>query len=251
MKTFETDYADAVNRGAMALFGEKYGDTVRVVKIGDFSLELCGGTHVRRTGEIGPFVLAGEGSVSSGVRRLEALTARGTEAYHRQHHDIVAALSRLLKVAPDGAVERVKKVLAELRELQAQAKQTAPAADSNARVQREKIGRSLFVGAVLPDVAGKGLRERYDGFKKESKRLVAVLFGTAGDNLGILVAVSPALVKEGVDAREIFSAAGEILEEARGGGRPEMVQAGARLVEDKLGPALTAAFESVKRRLDP
>jgi alanyl-tRNA synthetase len=224
VETFETSHDDAVKRGAMALFGEKYGDRVRCVKIGDFSLELCGGTHVRRTGDIGPFVVAGEGSVSSGVRRLEALTALGADELHEKHVGIVSELSRALKVAPDGLVQRIQKLLDELKDLKAKQKSGgAPAAP--AAVRREKVGNTLLAGGLVGAADGKSLRELYDGIKKEAEHHVATLFATGDGKVQVLVAVSVPLVKLGLDAREIFQA-GAAKVGARGGGRAEKVEAG-------------------------
>ncbi len=243
VEIFETDYDDAVARGAIALFGEKYGDRVRVVRMGDFSMELCGGTHVASTGQIGPFVVIGEASVSSGVRRLEALTAEGTEAYHRGHYETLLQLARLLKVAPDAVTARVERLLSEQRELRDKLKRQA-ASSSGAAVNRDRVGDALVVSGILDDAGGKELRERYDAFKGESERVVAVLIGTAGGKLGVLVGVSRALVDAGVDARKIFGSMSEALG-ARGGGRPELVQAGGSLDGAKLEPALEAARAAV------
>ncbi|MCH2373128.1 MAG: alanine--tRNA ligase [Planctomycetes bacterium] len=248
VETFETDYDDAVARGAMALFGEKYGDVVRVVRMGDFSMELCGGTHVARTAQIGPFVLLGEGSVASGVRRLEAVTAQDAESYHRDHSERLLELGALLKVAPDGVVDRVRKILTENKDLKNKAKEAVPVSGGGGDVRREQLGDVLFIGAVLPGVGGKQLRENYDRFKKESHRMIAVLIGESNGKLGILVAVSSELAKEGRDAREIFAPAGKILG-AKGGGRPEMIQAGGKANSSKLVPALEAALEATKKQL--
>ncbi len=249
VETFETDYEDAVKRGAMALFGEKYGDAVRVVQMGDFSMELCGGTHVARTGEIGPFLIAAEGSVSSGVRRVEALTAATAEALHRSNSERLRDIAAALKVQPAAVLERVEKLLTENRDLKQKLKAGATAgAQESGDVRRESVGDALFVGAILPEVDGKGLRDQYDRLKKESSRLVALLIGTAGGRLGVLMAVSQALVDEGVDARELFKAPGGVLG-ARGGGRPQMVQAGGRFEEAKLAPAVDAAYQAVLQRL--
>ena len=113
----EMDKDEAIEEGAMAFFGEKYGDRVRVVRMGDFSIELCGGTHVSRTGDIGFFTLTGEGSVSAGVRRVEALTANDAEAWFDGRVRLVDDLSKLLKVSSDLVGERISRLLEENREL--------------------------------------------------------------------------------------------------------------------------------------
>ncbi|HVR74721.1 MAG TPA: alanine--tRNA ligase [Planctomycetota bacterium] len=249
VETFETDYEDAVRRGAMALFGEKYGDHVRVVKIGDFSLELCGGTHVGRTGDVGTFVLAGEGSVSSGVRRLEALSAEAAEGYHRRNREIVGTLSRTFKVAPEALLQRIEKLIEENRE--SKAKKPSPAGEparegpGGGVLLRERAGKALFLGIRVEGGDAKALREAYDRLKHESRELVLVLFGQGGGKLQTLVAVSPSLVEEGLDAREIFKRGAARLG-LRGGGRPELVQAGgadpgkAGILEEALADMLAA-----------
>ena len=109
----EKDNDEAIEQGAMAFFGEKYGDRVRVVRMGDFSVELCGGTHVSRTGDIGSFALTSEGSVSSGVRRVEALTARGAESWLDGRVQLLDDLARLLKVPAERVEERISRLLEE------------------------------------------------------------------------------------------------------------------------------------------
>jgi alanyl-tRNA synthetase len=249
VEAFETDYEDAVKRGAMALFGEKYGDRVRVVKIGDFSLELCGGTHVDRTGEIGPFLVSGEGSVSAGVRRLEALTAAGAESLHRRNHSIVGELGRLLKTGPEGLLARVEKLLEENRGLKSRPRPAgeAAAAGSGTSVHRERAGKVLFVSSISPGGDGKALREAYDRVKKEAEDLVAVFCAVGDGKVQVLVAVSPALVKAGWDAREIFQAGAASIA-ARGGGRPEMVQAGGAGDEGAAGQAVENMLGAVRAR---
>jgi alanyl-tRNA synthetase len=265
VETFETDFEDAVKQGAMALFGEKYGDRVRVVKIGGFSLELCGGTHVTRTGEIGPFLVAGEGSVSAGVRRLEALTAGGAESLHRKNREIIEGLSRALKVSPEGLSERIEKLLEENRDLKARRKaegaafpasglESSPSGNlpsgnvpSGIPVRREKLGNVHFLTATFAGLDGKGLREAHDRFKQEAPELVTVLFAPRDGKVQILVAVSSPLVQKGWDAREIFQAGAPRLA-ARGGGRPEMVQAGGTEAPGSLEGAVTDMLAAVKKR---
>jgi alanyl-tRNA synthetase len=181
IETLETDYDDAVRRGAMALFGEKYGDRVRVVKIGGFSMELCGGTHVSRTGDIGPFVVAHEGSVSSGVRRVEALTAAGAEALHAKNQSILGDLSRLLKAPADGLLGRIEKLLEEIRELKTRQKPAPTAGADGERVRREQLQGAVFTSASLPGADGKsapgGLRPAEKGVPGPRRRPVCARRG--------------------------------------------------------------------------
>ena len=243
----ETPYDDAVAKGAMALFGEKYGDVVRVVRVGDFSTELCGGIHVERTGQIGPFLVASEGSVSSGVRRLEALTAAAADGVHRQKATVLATLAKLLKTNPDSVVERVEKLLLDNRELKTQSKASgATGAEASGDVKRQKIGEMTFISVVLKEADGKALREAYDRVKQETERLVTVVVSEDGDSLRLLVGVSRALVDEGVAAPVLFKAASARIE-GRGGGRPEMAQGGGKNLPGGTEKALAAIREILEK----
>ena len=219
----EMDKDEAIEQGAMAFFGEKYGDRVRVVRMGDFSVELCGGTHVSRTGDIGSFVLTSEGSVSSGVRRVEALTARHAESWFDGRVQLIDDLSRLLKVPAERVEERISRLLEENKELKTRAPAAAPAAAGD--LEKKEIGEILFVSGIVEGLDGKGLRDCYDRVKKESDKVIAALLAPAKGKVQVLVGVSPSLTAEGWKAGDIFQAGAEQIA-ARGGGRPEMVQAG-------------------------
>jgi alanyl-tRNA synthetase len=228
VETLETDYKQAVKLGAMALFGEKYGDRVRLVKIGDFSLELCGGTHVGRTGEIGHFGVVGEGSVSAGVRRLEAYTAEGALRHYQETGRIIAELSEKLKCPPEALVERVNK----LQELLASLKSAGPGkkireTDRWKGLQVERIplqgGEAAFISGQLEGAAMPDLLAAYDHHKAGSPRTAAALLGVGKEKVQVLVAFTPALSRAGCDAREVFQAGADEIQ-ARGGGRPEMVR---------------------------
>ena len=219
----EMDKDEAIEQGAMAFFGEKYGDQVRVVRMGDFSVELCGGTHVSRTGDIGSFALTSEGSVSSGVRRVEALTARGAESWLDGRVQLLDDLARLLKVPAERVEERISRLLEENKELKTRAPAAAPAAEGD--FDKKKIGEILFVSGIFEGLDGKSLRDCFDRVKKESEKVIAVLIAPGKEKVQVLVGVTPSLTAEGWKAGDIFQAGAEQIA-ARGGGRPEMVQAG-------------------------
>ncbi|MEC7923009.1 MAG: DHHA1 domain-containing protein, partial [Planctomycetota bacterium] len=219
----EMDKDEAIEQGAMAFFGEKYGDRVRVVRMGDFSVELCGGTHVSRTGDIGSFALTSEGSVSSGVRRVEALTARGAESWLDGRVQLLDDLARLLKVPAERVEERISRLLEENKELKTRAPAAAPAAEGD--FEKKKIGEILFVSGIFEGLDGKSLRDCFDRVKKESEKVIAVLIAPGKEKVQVLVGVTPSLTAEGWKAGDIFQAGAEQIA-ARGGGRPEMVQAG-------------------------
>jgi len=238
----EMDKDEAIEEGAMAFFGEKYGDRVRVVRMGDFSIELCGGTHVSRTGDIGFFTLTGEGSVSAGVRRVEALTANDAEAWFDGRVRLVDDLSKLLKVSSDLVGERISRLLEENRELKTRGAAPAPAAGGE--LDKKKIGDLLFASGIFAGLDGKGLRDCFDRVKKESDKVIAVLLAPGEGKVQALVAVTPSLTKEGWKAGDIFQAGAEHIE-ARGGGRPEMVQAGGTNPE-----GARAALEAMESRVE-
>ncbi len=238
----EMDKDEAIEEGAMAFFGEKYGDKVRVVRMGDFSIELCGGTHVSRTGDIGFFTLTGEGSVSAGVRRVEALTANDAEAWFDGRVRLVDDLSKLLKVSSDLVGERISRLLEENRELKTRGAAPAPAAGGE--LDKKKIGDLLFASGIFAGLDGKGLRDCFDRVKKESDKVIAVLLAPGEGKVQALVAVTPSLTKEGWKAGDIFQAGAEHIE-ARGGGRPEMVQAGGTNPE-----GARAALEAMESRVE-
>mgnify|MGYP001173076719 FL=1 len=238
----EMDKDEAIEQGAMAFFGEKYGDRVRVVRMGDFSVELCGGTHVSRTGDIGSFALTSEGSVSSGVRRVEALTARGAESWLDGRVQLIDDLARLLKVSAERVEERISRLLEENKELKTRAPAAAPAAEGD--FDKKKIGEILFVSGIFEGLDGKSLRDCFDRVKKESEKVIAVLIAPGEDKVQVLVGVTPSLTAEGWKAGDIFQAGAEQIA-ARGGGRPEMVQAGGTNPDGASG-----ALKSMESRVE-
>ena len=252
VETCETDYESAVKDGAIALFGEKYGDKVRVVRIGDFSVELCGGTHVRRTGDIGLFLVEREGSVSSGVRRLEALTGLGAQSYHRKNRETLEVLSKLLKVPAEGLLERLQKVLDENRELKAKRKpaqgEPGPTDGGGPQLHREKFGEILFLSTTLQGADGKALREVYDRLKREAEELIVALCGSLEGRIQLMVGVSPKLVGKGWDARQLFEAAAAQVG-LKGGGRPEMVQAGGVATAESARRCLEEVLRAVQAKI--
>lgn len=232
---------DARAAGAMALFGEKYGDEVRVVSMGTaiegekagkvYSMELCGGTHVRRTGEIGLVTVVAESSVASGVRRVEALTADGARAWLNEQGEQLRAVAAALKVTPRDAVSRVEALVEERRQLE---KQLADARQKLAMggglggegAASETVNGVGFMGRVVEGLQPKDLRGLVDQGKKQIGSGVVVIIGTTEDGkAGISVGVSEDLTGKlsAVDLVRLGSAA---LGGQGGGGRPDMAQAG-------------------------
>lgn len=226
----QTSYAAAQQRGAMALFGEKYGDTVRVVSIGDRSLELCGGTHARHTGELLTFKIVGSSSVSAGIRRLEAVTAQAALAHLQQSHDTLLSVAATLKLAPRELPERIDSMTRRIAELEAQleAAQLASAFTAMGRGTHAATGTPLVLHALrLPAGAAKGLLKT--GALKiaaEQPRTLHVFFEassvpTSPAGSGLVVAVAGQEVP--VPARQVLE---QLMRElgGRGGGGPNFAQ---------------------------
>jgi alanyl-tRNA synthetase len=201
VRTYETPIAEARKLGAMMLFGEKYGDIVRVVDIDGWSVELCGGTHVRSTAEIGPFVILSEGSVGSGARRIEAVTAG--EAFALLHEQAREA------GALRGELERVRR----------EAKQPKREAAVDYRIT-DRVDGVVFAEAA--DVQPGPLRDLSDRIRQQEKADGAIVTSVAGERVHIVVNLAEGV---GVDAAALANEMGQIVG-GRGGGKPTLAQAG-------------------------
>ncbi|HEV2067909.1 MAG TPA: alanine--tRNA ligase [Thermomicrobiales bacterium] len=248
VETAVTSYRDAVAAGAMALFGEKYGDTVRMVAIDDFSKELCGGTHVRHTGEIGPFVVTSEGSVASGIRRIEALT--GDAAIERMlgQQRLVEELGRELRVSWTEVPAQVRalqeRTRVQDREIERLRGQVA-GAQSGDLLSRAVDVNGIPVLAARVTVENKaGLRQLGDRLRDSMRSGVIVLGAVVDGKPSLLAMVTPDLTGRGVRAGDIIRAAAPHID-GRGGGRPELAEAGGR---DASG--LDAALDAVHGLLE-
>ena len=220
--------AEAKQRGAVAMFGEKYGERVRVVRIGDESLELCGGTHVFRAGDIALFKIIGEGGIAQGVRRVEAVTGAGALDYVQRLERELGAAGAQLKVAPFEVLERIGKLQGELRKLdkhvaELQQKLASGGARDLMADVREVGGVKLL--ATTTEVADpKALREVGDQLRDKLGSGIIVLAGVEGDKIALLAMVTKDLT-ERFHAGRLLKEAAEIMG-GRGGGRPEMAQGG-------------------------
>ncbi len=223
-------YKDAIATGAMALFGEKYGDTVRVVSIDQVSKELCGGTHTRRTGEIGAFIIRSEGAVGSGVRRVEALTGRAALEHVRRLAAEREHLARALGVGGDDIATRVQSLLGEIDALQKKQREVATQAAkeqaAGAMSGAEQIGGINLVASTVSAEDVPALRSYGDEFRNKLKSGIALLCQDADSKPVVLLVVSDDLiqnksVKAGDLTRQIADELG-----FRGGGKPHMAQVG-------------------------
>jgi alanyl-tRNA synthetase len=244
--------AEAKRLGAMALFGEKYGDVVRMVEIGDgsFSRELCGGTHVSRTAEIGLFKITAETSSAANVRRIEAVTGPVAVELMRRHNAALEATAALLRVDPDRVPEVVEQREKERRKLEKAVKRGGggEGVDVNALAGKaEQIDGAVVLATEVEGTDPKALLDVVDKLKGRLGD-AAIVLGTSGDDRVSLVAsVSPALVERGVKAGAIVKAAAEVAG-GGGGGKDTMARAGGRHPE-KLPEALDAARAAVAAAL--
>ncbi len=241
-----TSMDDAQARGAMALFGEKYGDEVRVVEVPGFSVELCGGTHVAATGEIGQLKLRSEGGIAAGVRRLEALTGRGARHYLRGVDATHRMLLGRLKASNEEATEKLERLLSEHKAMRREIEQLK---------QRLVAGGGAGTGPTARDVAGvkvlatevegatgKELRGHADVLLDQLGSGIVVLGSASGGKASLLVKVSKDLTAR-VSAGDLVKELAPIVG-GRGGGRPDMAQAGGR-EPAQLGAAIERSYELV------
>jgi len=237
-----TRQKDAVAAGAMALFGEKYGDVVRVVDVPGVSLELCGGTHVGATGQIALFRFTHETGAAAGVRRIEALTGPTAYRYALELQHLLSEASGVLKTQPEHLVRRIEAMLEENKRLEKRVAELLKAGTRESG-QVERIGDlELHVSESAIDDRGQ-ISAIMDGFRAKHKRAISVLF-TTGDRAGIHVAVTDDLVSKGIKAGEIANAIAATTG-GKGGGRPHFASAGVGDV-NKLGEARARTVEIVR-----
>ncbi len=243
--------AEAREMGAIALFGEKYEDQVRVVQVGDYSMELCGGTHIGSTGQIGLFKIISEGSVGAGLRRIEAVTGRSAWNYVRNMEQELKSAAELLKTAPWEVSPRIEQLSKQLRErereIEALKGQMAKAASQNLLERAQTVGEAKVLIEAVPSADANSLRQNAEMLRDKLGSSV-VLLGSAANNKVLFVCfVSQDLVKRGVNAGQIVAAAAQVAG-GGGGGRPDMAQAGGK-DPAKLEEALAAARQLVEKTL--
>ncbi len=248
VQTAVMDQQEAIATGAMALFGEKYGEKVRVVQVGDFSRELCGGTHVSRTGEIGPFVVTSEGSVASGIRRIEALTGNAAIERIMGQQRLVEDLGRDLKVTWQEVPTSVKGLQERLRtqerEIENLRGQLAGAKSGDLLSETTEIA-GITVLAASVEVPDRGaLRQMGDRLRDKLGSGVIVLGTVVDDKPALLAMVTPDIVQKGVKAGDIIRTIAPHVD-GRGGGRPELAEAGGKN-PDGVPAAIAAVADVVK-----
>jgi len=221
-------YDDAIRAGALAFFGDKYGDEVRVLQMGDFSTELCGGTHVRRTGDIGFFKIVSETGIAAGVRRVEAVTADGALALVQQQEARLAEAAEALKAQPAEITAKIQQVLDNVRQLEkelARLKSRVAAAQGDDLVaQAEDVKGVKVLAATLDGADAKALRETLDKLKDKLRTATIVLAASDGGKVSLIAGVTPDLTAK-VKAGELVNFVAQQIG-GKGGGRPDMAQAG-------------------------
>jgi alanyl-tRNA synthetase len=251
VEIFQTSLEDAQNMGATALFGEKYGEQVRVVKMGDFSLELCGGTHLKSTGEVSIFKITGESSIGAGLRRIEAVTGSGAWRYLKAQEELMAEAGRLLKVAPEEVLIRLANLVKEIKDLEREnIKLKARLTHYETQALLEQVtdfNGVKILAAQTPAQDMDSLRAMVDLLREHLKPGVILLGSATSGRVNLVAAVTEDLTKQGLHAGKLVKEVAPIVG-GGGGGRPEMAQAGGKDAA-RLQEALDKAYGVVKKQL--
>ena len=249
--TEEMTLEEAKKSGAMALFGEKYGESVRVVKMGDFSVELCGGTHVNDTGVITAFKILSETGIAAGVRRIEALTGEGLMAYYEDVERQLYEAVRTAKTTPGELVHRIESLLGELKALSAENEKLksklANSAVGDVMSQAVEVEGVKVLAVRVADVDMNGLRNLGDQLKEKLGEGVVVIASSQDGKVNLMAAVTDGAQKKGAHAGNLIKAIAGLVG-GGGGGRPGMAQAGGRNPEGIDG-ALAKVAEVVAEQI--
>lgn len=242
---------DAKKTGAMALFGEKYGDEVRVVSMGDFSKELCGGTHVSNTSEIATFKIISESGIAAGVRRIEALTGDGVFAYYKAQEQELHEAAKLLKTTPASLLEKIAALQAELKSVQSENESL------KSRLAKDALGDVMdqvcevegvkLLASKLEGVDMNGLRELGDQLREKLGEGVVVLASVNDGKVNLMAAATEGAMKRGAHAGNLIKGIAALVG-GGGGGRPNMAQAGGKNPAG-IGDALEKAREVLKEQI--
>ena len=243
---------EAKKTGAMALFGEKYGESVRVVSMGDFSTELCAGTHVDNTSNISAFKIVSESGVAAGVRRIEALTSEGVFHYYDTLEDTLEQASKLVKTNPQGLVEKLEHLMAEMKALQSENEslksKAAKEALGDVMDQVEEVKGTKLLAVRADGVDMNGLRDLGDQLKEKLGEGVIVLASECDGRVNLVAMATDAAMKSGAHAGNLIKAIAKTVG-GGGGGRPNMAQAGGKNpagIADALAQAKSALEEQLK-----
>jgi alanyl-tRNA synthetase len=230
VRAFITSQSEAQRLGAIALFGEKYGDRVRVVEVGDYARELCGGTHVARSAQLGLVKILHESSIGAGIRRVEALVGLDAFGHLAREHVLVARLAELFRVPADQVADRVEQIVAQLRdaekELEQLRAQLVLGGAATLAANPTEVRGIAYVGTEAPDGAGmndvRTLAQRIRDAIDPARPAVAAVVARSGGKASLVVAVNSAARERGVSASDLVKGALS----GRGGGSPEVAQGG-------------------------
>ncbi len=250
VETRRMKYDEAIKAGAMALFGEKYADEVRVLRMGDFSTELCGGTHVRRTGDIGFFKIVAESGVAAGIRRVEAVSAEGALAWVKQQEARLGEAAQVLKAQPQEILHKLAQILDNVKLLEkelARLKSRLASSQGDDLVEQAvAIGPVRVLAAKLDGADVRTLRETMDKLKDKLKSAAIVLGAVEGDKVTLIAGVTDDLTAR-VKAGELVNYVAQQVG-GKGGGRADLAQAGGTQAE-KLPDALASVADWVRQRV--
>ena len=250
INTCQKSIEDARQMGAMALFGEKYGDVVRVVTMGDFSIELCGGAHLTNTAQVGTFKIISENGIAAGVRRIEALT--GTEAlkYYQSQEEQIKQICKAVKANAENVVYRVEQIVSEqkesAKEIEKLKSKLAGGAVEEILSQKQQINDIAVICANIKDADANTLKTMGDQLKIKLGSGVVVLASGKGDKVNLIAMATDDVVKKGIHAGNIVKAAAACCG-GGGGGRPNMAQAGGKDAS-KIEQALQKAKEVIQQQ---
>lgn len=248
VETIETTFDEAKKLGAIALFGEKYGDIVRVVKMGDFSTELCGGTHLVNTGQAGLFKIISETGVAAGVRRIEAVTGVGAHQWLKELNELVNNVSDTLKTNPNSLAQKAEGLMQQIKEyeqkIQQLKKQLAKGTIEELVNNKKTIGDVSYIAARIDYQDMNSLREIADTLRNKLKSGVVVLASENQQKVNMVAAATKDLVSRGVHAGNLIREVAKVTG-GGGGGRPDMAQAGG-----KDPSKISQALEKVKVLLE-
>jgi alanyl-tRNA synthetase len=250
VRAYETSFDYARSIGAMAIFGEKYGDFVRVVEVGEYSKELCGGTHVAHTSQIGVVVVTGESSVGANLRRVEALVGADGLRFLEGKLAVLARAATVLKTNPDEVVERVERLVASHKELErklAETEQRSLEADAATLADAAQDVDGTRIVVARRDLGVDALRKLAQQLKGRLGSAVVVLGAAGGGKANLVAALSKDLVSRGLSARDLLGPGAGLLG-GGAGGKPELSVSGGP-AEDKIDEALEAVARAARESL--
>ncbi|NLJ96873.1 MAG: alanine--tRNA ligase [Clostridiales bacterium] len=252
VKTQIMSIDDAKKEGAMALFGEKYSDKVRVVSMGDFSMELCGGTHVSNTGDITVFKILSDTGIAAGVRRIEALTGNHVLDYYKEEENILVQVAKAAKSEPALLVNRIESLFDEIKALKSENEKLksklASSSLGDVMEQVEEVSGVKLLASAVPDLDMNGLRNLGDNLKdKLGEGVIVLASSTAPDKVNLVAMVSDSVVKKGAHAGNLIKELATLVG-GGGGGRPNMAQAGGKNAAG-IDKAISTAKEVLSRQL--